>query len=74
MIYIFQEVENKIQLTRCPFSFDNKMAPDNLQLELMDLQHDNRLNKIFSSVMYIYLYGTFVTSNTAVSKIVERTC
>jgi hypothetical protein len=53
---IFQESRNKIQLLTYPFSIDVVKAPDNLQLELIDLQSDSELKEKFNSVKCAFFF------------------
>jgi hypothetical protein len=60
-----QEVQ---QLLACPFSIDFQKAPDNLQLELIDLQTDDGLKEKFRSVKCADFLDCYVIPNTASSK------
>lgn len=45
----FEKIDKSLQMVACPLSQDPETAPDELQLELIDLQSDPVLKEKFSS-------------------------
>lgn len=54
----FEEIEKSLQLVSCPLSQDPEAAPEELQLELMDLQSDPALKEKFNSLKLNYFYAS----------------
>jgi hypothetical protein len=70
-----KKVENEIQLLTCPYCFDVKKAPDNLQTELINLQCHKELKEQFISAKCADYFRTlYAITNTAISKTPEIRC
>ncbi|CAM2112122.1 unnamed protein product [Caretta caretta] len=54
----FEKTEKTLELVSCPLSFDYKTAPQELQLELIDLQCDSTLKEKYSSEKLDQFYAS----------------
>ncbi|XP_014670819.1 PREDICTED: general transcription factor II-I repeat domain-containing protein 2-like [Priapulus caudatus] len=54
----FEKIEQSLQLVSCPLSQDPETAPEELQLELIDLQSDSVLKEKFNSVKLNDFYAS----------------
>ncbi|KAK7134480.1 hypothetical protein R3I93_017791 [Phoxinus phoxinus] len=54
----FEKIEKSLQLVSCPLSLDSETAPQELQLELIDLQCDSVLKERFDSLNVDEFYAS----------------
>ncbi|KAK7127116.1 hypothetical protein R3I94_018341 [Phoxinus phoxinus] len=55
---ILKKIEKSLQLVSCPLSLDSETAPQELQLELIDLQCDSVLKERFDSLNVDEFYAS----------------
>ena len=54
----FKEIEGQFDLLSSPFSRDIETATEELQMELIDLQADNSLKRMFESKPLVEFYSS----------------
>lgn len=53
--------DKMFEIFSCPFQVDVNSVPENLQMELIELQCNNEMKQIFASISKIHFYNTYIT-------------